>query len=249
MWAHEILCLLVFCLINPDCIPFPAGWESEGGVDCCRFVGQNELLNSDNGFEPAKSREYHNSQKMTVTFRDFDVCSPDSDGIIRTFGKNLRPSEIFEEGIFELSLQKGEDTRIIFGEGFCPMSPFQGYELNIYNGNISLTSKSSAITGNGSGTEVPVNFTRVDTERTVNIQIAHFNEYIPAQNQKRSVEFLASKTKVIVNNEILCEFEDSHMAGGFLHIVGGNFLKIHFKGFVKNPDPVYMPTYLMPVIY
>ena len=129
------------------------------------------------------------------------------------------------------------------------MSPFQGYELKICDGNISLTSRSSVITGDGSGTELPVNFARIDTEQTVNIKIVRFNKYLSVQNQKRPVKFLASKTKVIVNNKILCEFEDSYTASGFLHIVGGNFLKIHFKGFVFVPDPVYMPMDLMPVIY
>ena len=229
--------------------PVSTGTETDGWVGRCLFVRQNDWLNSDPDFEPAKSKEYYSSQKGKSEFRDFDVCRPGIDGIIRTFGKNLRPREIFEDGIFELLLQKGENTKIIFREGICPHCPFQGYELEICDGNISLTSRSSVITGDGLGEVIPVNFTRVNTERTVNIRIAHFNKYISVQNQKRPVKFLASKTKVIVNDKILCEFEDSYTVFGSLHIVGGNFLKIHFKGFVFVSDPAYMPMDLMPVIY
>lgn len=242
--THWILCFLVFCLVPPNGI-LSTIEQIQDKVP----IAQTDWLNSDPDFEPAKSKEYYSSQKGKFEFRDFDVCRPGTDGIIQTFGKNLRPREIFEDGIFELSLQKGEDTRIIFREEICPMSPFQGYELKICDGNISLTSRSSVITGDGSGTELPVNFARIDTEQTVNIKIVRFNKYLSVQNQKRPVKFLASKTKVIVNNKILCEFEDSYTASGFLHIVGGNFLKIHFKGFVFVPDPVYMPMDLMPVIY
>ena len=244
--THWVLCFLVFYLV-----PHSGVLSTIEQIQDKVLIAQTDRLSSDPGFDfdPVTSKKFFDSTKMKVELRDFDVVRPGTDGLIRTFGKNLRPREIFEDGIFELSLQKGEDTRIIFREGICPLSHFQGYELDICDGNISLTSKGSSITGDGSGTEIPVNFTRVDVEQTVNIRIVHFNKYTSVHDQKLPVKFQASKTKVIVNDKILCEFEDSYMAFGFLHIVGGNFLKIHFKGFVYVPDPVYMPMDSVPMIY